>query len=126
EDGSSRGVQPSKRRISRRTILVGLAGLAVASSGITWLALSQRSHISSTTPTPIPVGTTLLIYRGHSDTTNGVAWSTDNKRIASASNDKTVQVWDASTGELFRVYHGHRDLVTQVSWSPDGKYIASA
>jgi WD40 repeat protein len=47
---------------------------------------------------PIPLGTTLYIYRGHTNYVFGVAWSPDGERIASASFDGTVQVWDAMTG----------------------------
>ena len=35
------------------------------------------------------------IYRGHSDAVTTVAWSPEGKYIASGSDDKTVQVWDA-------------------------------
>jgi len=34
-------------------------------------------------------------YQGHSDYVSAVAWSPDGKRIASGSNDMTVQVWQA-------------------------------
>src|SRR5438105_6151338 len=37
-------------------------------------------------------------YHGHTDYVSGVAWSPDGKRIASASGDHTVQVWDATDG----------------------------
>jgi eukaryotic-like serine/threonine-protein kinase len=50
-------------------------------------------------------GAHVYIYRGHADfylghfTSNApvyaVAWSPDGKRIASGSNDTTVQVWQA-------------------------------
>ncbi len=65
-------------------------------------------------------------YQGHSDYVSAVAWSPDGKRIASASGDHTVQVWDAAGGGHVYIYHGHTSDVSTLAWSPDGKYIASA
>ena len=37
----------------------------------------------------------LLIYRGHSGPVTSVTWAPDGQRIASGSEDGTVQVWQA-------------------------------
>ena len=74
-----------------------------------------------------------LIYQGHTQPVNAVAWSPDGKRIASASGyvptgttDNTVQVFDATTGNNAYTYTGHSGPVTGVTWSPDGKYLSSS
>jgi eukaryotic-like serine/threonine-protein kinase len=139
-------LEPLQRGISRRTVVLVLGGLAIAgiASGITWLALSHpplgavtpptstpvpTSTPTSTpmpTPTPPTPGTTLFIYRGHSNGVFAVAWSPDSRRIASASLDHTARVWDASTGENVLTYRGHSSSVDAVAWSPDSGRIASA
>jgi WD40 repeat protein len=65
-------------------------------------------------------------YSGHTQYVAAVAWSPDGKRIASASGDGTVQVWDASNGSHVLTYRGHTGDVLDLAWSPNGKYIASA
>jgi serine/threonine protein kinase len=119
-------------RPSRRTVIVGLVGLTLVGGGITWLATSRSSTSqpihsmtpTSPTPTPLPRGTTLYTYRGHSYYVYAVAWSPDGKRIASGG-DRTVQVWDAVDGGHVFTYQGHSSGMTAVAWSPDGKRIAS-
>jgi eukaryotic-like serine/threonine-protein kinase len=64
-------------------------------------------------------------YNGHSNYVSAVGWSPDGKRIASASGDGTVQVWDASNGGHVLTYRGHSGDVLTLAWSPDGQYIAS-
>jgi hypothetical protein len=77
-------------------------------------------------PTPVPtLGNTVVTFRGHQDTVNAVTWSPDSTRVASASDDQTIQVWDAITGGNKVVYGGHLAKVTTVAWSPDGSRIAS-
>jgi hypothetical protein len=41
----------------------------------------------------LATGKQLMLYRGHSDGINDVQWSPNASKIASASLDKTVQVW---------------------------------
>src|SRR5438874_114092 len=71
-------------------------------------------------------GTTLFTYRGHTSRVNGVAWSPDGLRIASGSDDFTVQVWNASNGGNVLTFGRQYGLVEAVAWSPNGKRIASA
>ncbi len=138
--------------VSRRRVvkgLAGLGGLAVVGGGIA-LLLRGLEAAPSAPPQPVSLppmpatpalGTTrYLVYRGHSAAVDAVAWNPvwgtgrpntggeaglHNSRIASASGDQTVQVWDAATGSNPVIYRGHTDYVFAVAWSPDGKLIAS-
>ena len=118
---------PTPRRgTSRRSVLIGLGALATAmvGGGLWWLDTSSpRPLISSPGPSlSLPAH---IIYSGHAQPVTAVAWSRDDRWIASGSYDDTVQVWDATNGGHVFTYHGHKDSVTVVAWSPDGKRIAS-
>jgi eukaryotic-like serine/threonine-protein kinase len=121
-DGKFQPPEPAKARgISRRTLLfgaIGMIGLAGASGGLAWWALSQRRL----------VGTTLVIYTGHLGQVSTVAWSPGGTRIASGSPDQTVQVWDATSGAHPFIYRGHTTNINAVAWSPvrSSQRVASA
>lgn len=65
-----------------------------------------------------------FVYSGHAGRVGGVAWSSDGRRIASASNDKTIQVWDSLTGKRSFIYRNRNAAITCVAWSPDSRRVA--
>ena len=51
--------------------------------------------------------------------------STDGKLLASASLDKTVQVWNIDKRSKLATFKGHKVAVSAVAFSPDAKTVAS-
>ena len=54
-----------------------------------------------------------------------VAFSGDGTHIVSGSKDKSVWVWNASTGADFKTLNGHTEIVLSVAFSNDGTHIVS-
>ena len=68
----------------------------------------------------------ILTCTGHKGNVAGVCFSPDGGRLASASADRTVKIWDAWSGQEIRSLTGHTDDVTGVAYSPDGQRLASS
>ncbi len=119
-------------RIARCLLTYCVVGLAVAACSS---SSSGQEHgtptsvsIPATIPSPtenIPTSSTpQLTYQGHQKAIVSVVWSPDGTKLASASDDGTVQEWSAGNGKTLWVYNDH-NYEFAVAWSPDGQHIAA-
>lgn len=122
----------ARHLFSRRSALISLIAIVPAAAGAVALL---RTHpwtagpVGSATAPAIQGEAADVIYSGHAETVDSVAWSPDGKRIASAGSEGTVQVWDAATGHRFYSYNPSGNIsiaVSRIAWSPDGTRIALA
>jgi WD40 repeat protein len=68
----------------------------------------------------------MILSYGHISSVSSVAYSPDGKTCISGSGDRTLKLWDVSTGACIRTFIGHDHFVRSVAYSPDGKTCLSA
>ena len=72
-------------------------------------------------------GTHIRTLIGHIRGVTSVAFSPNGETLASASDDKTLRLWNVHTGALVQTISGYETgEINTVAFSPDGKTIASA
>ena len=64
----------------------------------------------------------LQTLEGHSDWVSSVAFSPDSARLASASDNRTVKIWDASSGECLQTLEVGTELF-EVLFDVTGSYL---
>jgi predicted Zn finger-like uncharacterized protein len=64
-------------------------------------------------------------FEGHTALVTSVSWSPDGRCALSGSGDKTLRLWEVSSGKDLRTFEGHLSWVQSVSWSPDGRCALS-
>ncbi|UJB73301.1 WD40 repeat domain-containing protein (plasmid) [Acaryochloris sp. 'Moss Beach'] len=67
----------------------------------------------------------LRTLKGHTDWVWHVTFSPDDHLIATASDDCSIRLWDAETGECLRVFTGHQGWVVCVAFHPHLPILAS-
>lgn len=79
---------------------------------ISWASVSQQSE--------------LIIRQGHTAGINMVQYSPTGKYVYSASDDKSIKMWDVQTGIDVNTFNAHEAPVNSIQLSSDGKLLVSA
>jgi WD40 repeat protein len=86
----------------------------------------KRELKSSTEPTDKTRSTRpeLVLQTGHSLGVTALAFSFDQRLLATGSVDNTIKLWDVSTGQELRTLKGPVNKFGAVAFSRDGKWLA--
>ncbi|MGH3925484.1 MAG: WD40 repeat domain-containing protein, partial [Pseudonocardiaceae bacterium] len=66
------------------------------------------------------------ILEGHGDAVTSGDFSPNGRLVLTVSNDRTVRVWDATTGQQLHNLEGPEGGMFSAEWSPDGSRIVTA
>src|SRR3954447_18088481 len=68
----------------------------------------------------------IALLAGHGAGVNAAAFSPDGQRAATASDDRSVRLWDLKTEKQLATITGHAGAVASVAFSPDGQKLVTA
>ncbi|HEX5751249.1 MAG TPA: SIR2 family protein [Archangium sp.] len=101
------------------------------SFGWTAARLEETLHFPEGLPAlrlrhPVRAGSSERTLEGHRGWVRGCAVTPDGRRVVSASDDKTLKVWDVETGQELATLRGHEGWVMGCVVTPDGRRVVSA
>jgi WD40 repeat protein len=124
---------PLRRQISSLILLLSVIWAPVH---INAQSKEQEKRGLGLQPTPTPTTTSvtpatpgdrpeLILQSGHTKSANAVAFSSDNRWLASGGKDNVIKIWDLANGNVLRTLYGHTSNVNALAVSPDGTLLAS-
>ncbi len=107
----------SPRRFARSNGTPAGASLPTAPFGRSAIQASGAQHDD--------VARSRLTLISHIQPVVGVAFSPDSRRLATASADQAIRIWEVASGRLLHTLLGHEGHVLSIAFSPDGQCFAS-
>jgi WD40 repeat protein/predicted Ser/Thr protein kinase len=119
---------PAAVRVGTAVVVLLLAAWLGAQAIIReWKRQPPVAPVSAgSTREPEPEEGLLFTLAGHTGLVQEVVFRPDGKRLASASEDQTVKVWDVDTRQEVLTLRGHKGAVRGVCWSPGSNRLATA
>ncbi len=109
--------------VARQVPLVGIGTAIVFSPDGRWLAVGSGSDNAQIALFAWPSMAPAAVLSGHTHLILGMAFSPDSSRLASASMDHTVKLWDPQRGMEAATLYGHDYGVFGVLFSLDGRRL---
>ncbi|MEH2069954.1 MAG: serine/threonine-protein kinase [Nostoc sp.] len=127
-------VSPKLNNKLKSKLLLGTSILVLGLGGV-WYFQTRSPEISEfSEPISQPVTSQKNVLensylakslKGHSSDVNSVAFSPDGTTLGSASDDKTIKLWNLATKQEIRTLEGHSNWIWTIAFSPDSKTLAS-
>jgi WD40 repeat protein len=65
-------------------------------------------------------------WKGHPDWVDSVVSSHDMTRLASATMDGTIKIWDPHCGQCLQTFKGHKDVIQPIATPNNSAWLASS
>jgi WD40 repeat protein/transcriptional regulator with XRE-family HTH domain len=101
-----------------------LIAVTMSKSGQYWAAISRQGEIRVWRVEQEAGQTLHLVWQAHTNNTFALAFSPDERTLASGCHDGSVKVWDVASGALLWL-GWHTKGVLGLAFSPDGSLLAS-